>query len=236
MLIRHIQASFWLKSSLISKIWFFLNVDQVYYLSYVNSKKCRAYLNLCLRNTTMYTYNSWRVKYRCDMPVTNKYLNRKVKLIVIHGTNTYTTNAFKLRSGICFHVYIYWYRLSVPHFLFEQLIKQLSTPNVVISFDQVLYYTGFIVMADWGSLLCLVAVCMADLVSYASTKKYAGQVLLVSMDGFRWDYINKTQTPNFDRMARLGTHALYMNNTFITKTFPNHYTLVTGKSFYFQIV
>lgn len=214
----------------------FLNVDQVYYLSYVNSKECRAYLNLCLRNTTMYTYNSWRVKYRCDMPVTNKYLNRKVKLIVIHVTNTYTTNAFKLRSGICFHVYIYWYRLSVPRFLFEQLIKQLSTPNVVISFDQVLYYTGFIVMADWGSLLCLVAVCMADLVSYASTKKYAGQVLLVSMDGFRWDYINKTQTPNFDRMARLGTHALYMNNTFITKTFPNHYTLVTGKSFYFQIV
>lgn len=124
-----------------------------------------------------------------------------------------------------------WYRLCGPSFLFEQLIKQFSTPNVVISFDQVLYYTGFIVMADWGSLLFFVAVCMSDLVPYASTNKYAGQVLLVSMDGFRWDYINKTQTPNFDRMALLGTHALYMNNTFITKTFPNHYTLVTGKSF-----
>ncbi|XP_062581552.1 ectonucleotide pyrophosphatase/phosphodiesterase family member 5-like [Saccostrea cucullata] len=61
-----------------------------------------------------------------------------------------------------------------------------------------------------------------------NTSKYARQVLLVSMDGFRWDYLKKTQTPNFDRMARLGTHALYMNNTFVTKTFPNHYTLVTG--------
>ncbi|XP_061191187.1 ectonucleotide pyrophosphatase/phosphodiesterase family member 5-like [Saccostrea echinata] len=57
---------------------------------------------------------------------------------------------------------------------------------------------------------------------------YTQKVLLVSMDGFRWDYLKKTQTPNFDRMARLGTHALYINNTFVTKTFPNHYTLVTG--------
>lgn len=83
-------------------------------------------------------------------------------------------------------------------------------------------------MAEWSSVLCLFALCMTVLVPYVSTNKYASQVLLVSMDGFRWDYINKTQTPNFDRMARLGTHALYMNNTFITKTFPNHYTLVTG--------
>ena len=28
------------------------------------------------------------------------------------------------------------------------------------------------------------------------------KVLLVSMDGFRWDYINKAATPNFDRMAQ----------------------------------
>ncbi|XP_071132349.1 ectonucleotide pyrophosphatase/phosphodiesterase family member 5-like [Mytilus edulis] len=54
------------------------------------------------------------------------------------------------------------------------------------------------------------------------------QVLLVSMDGFRWDYLTKVSTPNFDRLARHGTKAIYINNTFITKTFPSHYSIVTG--------
>ncbi|CAC5402295.1 ENPP5 [Mytilus coruscus] len=57
---------------------------------------------------------------------------------------------------------------------------------------------------------------------------YSSQVLLVSMDGFRWDYLTKVSTPNFDRLARNGTKASYINNTFITKTFPCHYTIVTG--------
>ncbi|XP_071132341.1 ectonucleotide pyrophosphatase/phosphodiesterase family member 5-like [Mytilus edulis] len=57
---------------------------------------------------------------------------------------------------------------------------------------------------------------------------YSNQVLLVSMDGFRWDYLTKVSTPNFDRLAQNGTKASYINNTFITKTFPCHYTIVTG--------
>jgi len=61
-------------------------------------------------------------------------------------------------------------------------------------------------------------------------RKYTDQVLLVSMDGFRWDYVNKVDTPNFDRMAREGSKAQYINNTFTTKTFPCHYTIVTGKN------
>lgn len=80
-----------------------------------------------------------------------------------------------------------------------------------------------------GNQLSPLLLYLLGLLSVVSPAKYASQVLLVSMDGFRWDYINRTQTPNFDRMARQGTHAPYMNNTFITKTFPNHYTLVTGR-------
>lgn len=57
---------------------------------------------------------------------------------------------------------------------------------------------------------------------------YSNQVLLISMDGFRWDYLTKVSTPNFDRLAQNGTKASYINNTFITKTFPCHYTIVTG--------
>ena len=54
------------------------------------------------------------------------------------------------------------------------------------------------------------------------------KVLLVSMDGFRWDYINKVTTPNFDMMAQEGVRVPYINNTFITKTFPCHYSIATG--------
>ena len=54
------------------------------------------------------------------------------------------------------------------------------------------------------------------------------KVLLVSMDGFRWDYIDRVKTPNFDRMAREGVKAPFINNTFITKTFPCHYSIATG--------
>ena len=55
------------------------------------------------------------------------------------------------------------------------------------------------------------------------------KVLLVSMDGFRWDYINKVDTPNFDIMAQEGVRVPYINNTFITVTFPCHNSIATGK-------
>ncbi len=50
------------------------------------------------------------------------------------------------------------------------------------------------------------------------------------MDGFRWNYMDNTATPNFDDFARHGVKLPYMNNSFVTKTFPNHYTIVTGMS------
>ena len=55
------------------------------------------------------------------------------------------------------------------------------------------------------------------------------KVLLVSMDGFRWDYINQVSTPNFDIMALEGVRVPYINNTFITVTFPCHYSIATGE-------
>lgn len=54
------------------------------------------------------------------------------------------------------------------------------------------------------------------------------QVLLVSFDGFRWDYIYKFPTPNFQYIMKNGVHVEQVTNAFITKTFPNHYTMVTG--------
>jgi predicted AlkP superfamily pyrophosphatase or phosphodiesterase len=53
-------------------------------------------------------------------------------------------------------------------------------------------------------------------------------VLLVSFDGFRWDYPDLYDTPNLDKLAARGVKADRMIPSFPTKTFPNHYTLATG--------
>ena len=53
-------------------------------------------------------------------------------------------------------------------------------------------------------------------------------VVMLSMDGFRWDYSSKVATPNFDRIAAMGVKAKSLKPSFPTKTFPNHYSIATG--------
>lgn len=56
-----------------------------------------------------------------------------------------------------------------------------------------------------------------------------GQLLvLLSIDGFRWDYLQRHDAPTLKALAAAGVHATRMTATFPTKTFPQHYTLVTG--------
>lgn len=56
----------------------------------------------------------------------------------------------------------------------------------------------------------------------------APSVLLVSIDGFRADYLELGITPNLDRIAASGVRAQWMTPSYPSLTFPNHYTLVTG--------
>ena len=51
--------------------------------------------------------------------------------------------------------------------------------------------------------------------------------ILISIDGFRTDYLNRGITPNLSALAARGASAP-MKPSFPTKTFPNHWTLVTG--------
>lgn len=55
------------------------------------------------------------------------------------------------------------------------------------------------------------------------------KLLLVSFDGFRWDYDQDVDTPHLDAMARDGVKARYMTPPFVTMTSPCHFTLVTGE-------
>ncbi|MDX2235040.1 MAG: ectonucleotide pyrophosphatase/phosphodiesterase [Hyphomonadaceae bacterium] len=53
-------------------------------------------------------------------------------------------------------------------------------------------------------------------------------LILVSIDGFRTDYIDRGLTPTLSSLAEGGVRADAMRPSFPSVTFPNHYTLVTG--------
>jgi predicted AlkP superfamily pyrophosphatase or phosphodiesterase len=53
-------------------------------------------------------------------------------------------------------------------------------------------------------------------------------VILVSLDGFRWDYLQKYQPTNLTKLAAEGVQAKRLIPAFPSLTFPNHYTIVTG--------
>src|SRR5690606_38112704 len=53
-------------------------------------------------------------------------------------------------------------------------------------------------------------------------------IILISIDGFRADYFELHEPPTINRLAAEGTRAKWMLPAYPTKTFPNHYTIVTG--------
>jgi len=52
-------------------------------------------------------------------------------------------------------------------------------------------------------------------------------LILISFDGFRWDYRTKYSPSNMNRLAAKGVSADLIPS-YPSKTFPNHYTIVTG--------
>lgn len=61
-----------------------------------------------------------------------------------------------------------------------------------------------------------------------NTKTGKPYVVVLSMDGFRWDYPDKAPTPNLNKVAENGVKAERLIPCFPTKTFPNHYSIATG--------
>ena len=53
-------------------------------------------------------------------------------------------------------------------------------------------------------------------------------VLLVSFDGFRNDYVTKFDLPNFKKLMKQGAYCEGLISSFPSKTFPNHYSIITG--------
>ncbi|XP_077991014.1 ectonucleotide pyrophosphatase/phosphodiesterase family member 3-like [Glandiceps talaboti] len=53
-------------------------------------------------------------------------------------------------------------------------------------------------------------------------------LVVLSLDGFRADYLTRNVTPNIEKLANCGVHAPYMRPVVPTYTFPNHYSIATG--------
>jgi predicted AlkP superfamily pyrophosphatase or phosphodiesterase len=53
-------------------------------------------------------------------------------------------------------------------------------------------------------------------------------VILISLDGFRADYLERPVAPRLRALAARGVRAERMISVFPSKTFPNHYSVVTG--------
>ncbi|RMG67858.1 MAG: alkaline phosphatase family protein [Calditrichaeota bacterium] len=77
------------------------------------------------------------------------------------------------------------------------------------------------------SILFIFSGCSSRL-SRQSREASRQRVLLISLDGFRWDYLDRIDTPNFDRFLQHGIRAEAFIPSFPSKTFPNHFTEVTG--------
>ena len=84
--------------------------------------------------------------------------------------------------------------------------------------------------------LCLLAVCSIPAIAdgngtggvNAPEHRDKPTLILVSFDGFRWDYQDLYETPALDRLAARGVKAESLQPVYPTLTFPNHYSIATG--------
>ena len=74
------------------------------------------------------------------------------------------------------------------------------------------------------SFFCILLLC-SSLFGLKTEEKY---VILISFDGFRYDYEQRVDTPYFDYIKDWGVKAKSLKPVFPSFTFPNHYSIATG--------
>ncbi|HYC53308.1 MAG TPA: ectonucleotide pyrophosphatase/phosphodiesterase [Gemmatimonadaceae bacterium] len=87
-------------------------------------------------------------------------------------------------------------------------------------------------MLRWLLLLAIFATPVAGALAQfgQNAPRHQGKpyVILISFDGFRPEYLQRLNLPNFERVWRNGVRSTGMIPVFPSKTFPNHYSIVTG--------
>ncbi|WP_299779220.1 ectonucleotide pyrophosphatase/phosphodiesterase [uncultured Formosa sp.] len=68
----------------------------------------------------------------------------------------------------------------------------------------------------------------ANLTTNSKASRKKPYVILISLDGFRWDYVDQYKPPHLTRFIENGVKTESLIPAFPSKTFPNHYTIATG--------
>ena len=74
--------------------------------------------------------------------------------------------------------------------------------------------------------LFIIAVGLAA--SLWGTASTAQTLVLVSIDGFRWDYLDWPQATNMRSIATQGSRVTKLRTVYPSKTFPGHLSIATG--------
>jgi len=75
----------------------------------------------------------------------------------------------------------------------------------------------------------LLAVCLVLFSSFTFGKSNEQTVVLISIDGFRHDYIEKHDAKNIAELAKSGVRSKGLVPVYPSKTFPNHLSIITGR-------
>ena len=66
------------------------------------------------------------------------------------------------------------------------------------------------------------------LLLFSASSSLANTLVLVSIDGFRWDYLDWPEAQNMKRMAEQGVRVNQLQAVYPSKTFPAHLSIATG--------
>jgi predicted AlkP superfamily pyrophosphatase or phosphodiesterase len=77
-------------------------------------------------------------------------------------------------------------------------------------------------------LMLILILSLRSMAGFAQEKEVEPIVILISLDGFRHDYLERFKPENLIKFATNGTAAEALIPSFPSKTFPNHYTIATG--------
>ena len=80
----------------------------------------------------------------------------------------------------------------------------------------------------WLFLFSIISIAFVNCSISSAQNDSLQTTVILSLDGFRWDYPGKACTPNLDLIAENGVKAVSLIPSFPSKTFPNHYTIATG--------
>lgn len=83
-------------------------------------------------------------------------------------------------------------------------------------------------MERLSSFLLLACLSFASGCAAPAASDIGPTVILIAFDGWRWDYGSKYEAPNLARLAARGVQAEGLIPPFPSKTFPSHYSVVTG--------